>query len=73
MKPCLLSRIFAWAAIILACAMCATVAYEYRSLLCSGQHMGTGAPANLAFLLAIPYLIAIALSTALHLYFKKKQ
>ena len=73
MTPKLLAKIFSGAAVALACAMCATVAYEYRDLLCAGTHMGASAPASLAFLLAIPYLIAIAVATTLHLHFKKKQ
>lgn len=48
------------AAILLSDLMCAHVAYLYRSMLCGIEHMGYSAPANTAFLFAIPYLLGIA-------------
>ncbi len=47
-------------AILLSDLMCAHVAYLYRSMLCGIEHMGYSAPANTAFLYAIPYLLGIA-------------
>ncbi|MBQ7332927.1 MAG: hypothetical protein IJW38_01090 [Clostridia bacterium] len=66
------SRIFAILAIVLLCAMCSTVAYEYAALLWAGKCGFTSAPAWVAFLLAIPFAIGIVISLALHLFFKKK-
>ena len=48
------------AAILLSDVMCAHVAYLYRAMLCGIEHMGYSAPANTAFLYAIPYAIGIA-------------
>ena len=65
----IISRIFGVSAIVLLCAMCAIVAYEYSSLffcnLCS-------APPWVAFLLIIPFSIAIAICFVLYLVFKRK-
>lgn len=51
-------------AILLSDIMCAHVAYLYRAMLCGIEHMGYSAPANTAFLFAIPYLFGIAAFTA---------
>ena len=52
--------VFAALAILLACAMCATVAYCYRGMLCAIEHNGTSAPASVAFLWILPFGVAIA-------------
>ncbi len=62
-------------AILLSDLMCAHVAYLYRSMLCGIEHMGYSAPANTAFLYAIPYLLGIAacVTVGIILYRKAKK
>lgn len=52
--------------------MCAVVAWNYCSMLWGIKYAGYSAPASTAFLLAIPFVIGIAISIALALFFKKK-
>ncbi len=54
-----LSVLFAVLAVLLSDVMCAVVAYNYSQMLCAIAHCGTSAPASVAFLLAIPFLIGI--------------
>ena len=68
----IISSVFGVAAIVLLCTMCAYVAYLYRSYVCAMYHIGTSAPPWVAFLFAIPFLIAIGICFLLHLIFKKK-
>jgi len=49
--------------LLLSCTMCAVVAYLYRDMLCAIEHGGASAPASVAFLYAIPFLVLIAGST----------
>ncbi len=56
-----LSYIFIALAILLSDVMCATVAYDY----CAMQRGMNSAPASVAFLLAIPYAIGIAICVIL--------
>ena len=67
-----LSIIFCLLAVLLSNIMCAVVAYNYRDMLCSIEHAGYSAPASTVFLLAIPYLIGIAICIALAITFIKK-
>ncbi len=67
-----LSKACAAIAVLLSDAMFAVVAYSYRDLLCSEQHLGGSAPSETAFYLAIPYAIGIAIFAAAALYFNKK-
>jgi hypothetical protein len=60
------------AAILLSNVMCAHVAYLYRAMLCGIEHMGYSAPANVAFLYAIPYAIGIAVCLIVGIVLKKK-
>ena len=69
----IISRVFGISAILLLCAMCAFVAYQYASLLYCGKHFMCSAPPWVAFYMAIPFLIAIGICVALHLFFKKKE
>ena len=55
---------FLAAILLLSCAMCATVAYCYRDMLCEIEYGGASAPASVAFLYAIPFLALIAGLTA---------
>lgn len=60
------------AACVLSCVMCAVVAYNYRGILCDIEHAGFSAPADLAFLLAIPFLVLISVCVLLAIVFYKK-
>ncbi len=64
-----LSHVFAALAVILSNVMCAAVAYEYGYLTAC---MACSAPASVAFLLAIPFAVAIAVCAVLALVFRKK-
>ena len=68
----IISRVFGISSIVLLCAMCSVVAYEYAVMLWAGRYFLTGAPPWVAFFLAIPFAIAIGICFALHLFFKKK-
>lgn len=60
------------AAYVLSCAMCAVVAYNYSGLLCDIEHAGASAPAELAFLCAVPFLVPIFACVALAIVFYRK-
>ena len=68
----IISRVFGISAIILLCAMCSVVAYEYAVMLWAGRYLLTSAPPWVAFYLAIPFAVAIGICLVLHLYFKKR-
>lgn len=64
-----LSIIFLVLAVVLSDIMCAVTAYNYRSMeLC----MECSAPPDVAFVLAIPYGLAIVLCLALAWFFRRK-
>lgn len=67
-----ISIVFGLLAVLLSNIMCAVVAYNYRDMLCGIEHAGYSAPANTAFLLAIPYLIGIVICIVLAITFMKK-
>ena len=67
-----LSVIFTVISLILSHVMCIHVAYAYRSMICCIEHTGCSAPADIALLLAIPYLIGIAVCAVLAVVFYKK-
>ena len=63
-----------WAlAVLLSDIMCAVVAYNYCDMLWGIQYAGYSAPAETAFLSAIPFAVGIAVCTALALFFQKKK
>ena len=66
------SVLFTVLAILLSDIMCFVVAYNYRSMLCGIEHAGFSAPASIAFLYAIPFVIGIIVCTALAIRFCKK-
>ena len=66
-----LSVFFALLAVALFGAMCFSVGYHYRDLLCGIAHAGFSAPAELAFLGAIPFVIAIVVCIILAIRFNK--
>lgn len=63
---------FMVAAIILSHLMCFVVAWNYRDMLCGIDHMGYSAPAEAAFLTAIPYAVGIILCIVLAFIFRRK-
>ena len=67
-----LSNLFGIIALLLSSVMFAFVGYKYRDMLCSIQHGGASAPATVAFLYAIPFLLGIALCVILAVIFHKK-
>jgi len=67
-----LSIIFTILSLILSHVMCAHVAFAYRGMICATLHFGGSAPADVALLLAIPYLIGIAVCAVLAVVFWRK-
>ena len=62
--------------VVLLCAMCASVAFHYAQMICAMNHCGASAPPSappsVAFLVATPFLIGIAISAALSFVFYRK-
>jgi len=67
-----LSYLFGGAAILLSDVMCFSFAYHYRGRLCGIEHAGFSAPAETAFLHALPYAAAIIVCSFLAVRFHKK-
>lgn len=67
-----LSYLFATLAVVLSNIMCAVVAYTYRDILCGIEHAGFSAPADMAFLYAVPFIAVIMLCVLLAIRFHKK-
>lgn len=59
--------------VALLCAMCAAVAFQYAQMICAMNHGGASAPPEIAFFLAVPFLIGIAISAVLCVVFYKKE
>ena len=68
-----LSRLFAALAILLWGVMCAVVAWNYCDMLHGIEHHGFSAPADIAFLYAIPFAVAITVCVVLTMVFHKKR
>lgn len=64
--------LFTVLAIALSDIMCFVVAYNYRSMPCGIEHAGFSAPASIAFLYAIPFVVGIVMCTALAIRFRNK-
>lgn len=64
-----LPKVFAILAIILTIIMCVVVGYNYYTL---AYGVGNSAPPEVAFILAIPYLIGIAVCVVLAVAIEKK-
>ena len=61
-------------ALVLSHVACAVVAYHYCAMLCDIAHNGASAPASVAFLLLIPFLLAIfALLIAARICYKNSK
>ena len=67
-----LSVIFRIFAVLLSDVMCAVMAYNYCDLLWAGEYAGSGAPASIAFLYAVPFAVGIAVCAVLAVAFKRK-
>lgn len=67
-----ISILFIIIGVLLSNTMCAVVAYNYRELLCGIQHAGFSAPAEIAFLSAVPFLVGIIICAVLAIVFHKK-
>ncbi len=68
-----LSYLFTALAIVLSDIMCFVVAYHYRDMLCGIEHACYSAPAGIAFLYAIPFLVGIIVCVVLAIRFHKKK
>ena len=67
-----LSIVFWVLAALLSDAMCAIVAYNYCDLQWGGKYAGYSAPASIAFLYAIPFVLGIIVSIVLAIICGKK-
>ena len=52
--------------------MCAVIAYNYCDMMWGIKYAGYSAPVSTAFLVAIPFAIAIVVCVVIALYFKKR-
>ncbi len=59
-------------ALILSHIMCFVVAWNYRDMLCGIAHSSYSAPAEIAFLTAIPYAVGIMICVILAYIFRRK-
>lgn len=59
-------------ALILSHIMCFVVAWNYRDMLCGIAHSSYSAPAEIAFLTAIPYAVGIMIFGILAYIFRRK-
>ena len=67
-----LQYLFTTLALILSHLMCITVAYNYRDMLCGIAHSCYSAPAEMAFLTAIPYAAGIMICGILAYILRRK-
>lgn len=67
-----LAYVFMTLAILLSNVMSATVAYNYCDMQWGIRYGGYSAPANVAFLFAVPYAVGIAICVILAWVFNKK-
>ena len=66
------SYLFTALAVVLSDIMCVVAAYNYRGMLCGIEHCGFSAPASIAFLSAILFLIGIIMCVVLAIRFHRK-
>lgn len=67
-----LSTAFFISAVILSDIMCAVIAYNYCNLLWGIKYAGYSAPAETAFLTAVPFALCIAVCVILAIYFRHR-
>ncbi|MDR0840061.1 MAG: hypothetical protein LBN26_01565 [Christensenellaceae bacterium] len=63
---------FSALAILLSNIMCAVVAYSYCDMLYGIEYKGYSAPASVAFVIAIPFVIGIAVCAIIAVVFYRK-
>jgi hypothetical protein len=68
----ILAIVFFVLAILVSNIMCANVAFEYSNMLWGIKYAGYSAPANTAFLLAIPYIVGILICIILSYFLWRK-
>ena len=68
----ILSVIFAVLSVILLITMCIIVTYNYTAMLYGIKYLGFSAPANSAFLMIIPYGLAIIVRLVLSSFFSRR-
>lgn len=68
----LLYHLFLLIAVILSHIMCAVVAYNYCDMEWKIKVAGNSAPASIAYLYAVPFVIGIVLCVICAFYFKNK-
>ncbi len=73
MNKSFLRKIIYSAAIILFGVMTAAVSYNYAAMECAISHQGASAPATVAFIYAIPFVIAIAICLIIGRVLKEKK
>ncbi|MBR5071281.1 MAG: hypothetical protein IKX27_05215 [Oscillospiraceae bacterium] len=67
-----MSAVFGVLTVLLSDVMCAVVAFNYCDMLWGIRYAGYSAPANVAFLTAVPYIIGIIVCIILALFFRRK-
>ena len=67
------SILFTVIALVLSHVMCAVVAFAYRGVICDIEHAGFSAPAEIAFIYAVPFLVGIIICSILAVVFMKKK
>ena len=67
-----ISNLFLILAVLLSDVMCAVVAYNYCDMMWGIKYAGYSAQVSTAFLVAIPFAIAIVVCVVIALYFKKR-
>lgn len=67
-----LSTVFRVLAVLLSDVMCAVVAFNYCDMLWGIRYAGYSAPANVALLTAVPYVIGIIVCVILASFFRRK-
>ena len=67
-----LKNIFVILVLILSHGMCLDVGFNHAKILCGIEHMGFSAPANVAFFVAVPYVIGIIICMVFIIVLNKK-
>ena len=67
-----MSAVFGVLAVLLSDVMCAVAAFNYCDMLWGIRYAGYSAPANTAFLTAVPYVIGIIVCVILAVFFRRK-
>lgn len=67
-----IGNVFIGLTLVLSHVMVGMVAYNYRSMVCCGEHGLCSAPPEVALLMGIPFLIGIIICMGLGLLFRRK-